>query len=307
MKLDDMHKNLLKEIAGFEEVPEGAFNIRTDGELFARNSTADIEIVTKKDKPGIDIYIKANTKNQRVDLPVILSKSGLNDMVYNDFYVAENADVLIVAGCGIHNAGTEKSQHDGIHSFHIGKNAKVKYVEKHYGEGEGTGARVLNPTTIIEIDAGGYLEMDSSQIKGVDSTNRKTEAKLKEKAVLIVNEKIFTHGNQEAKTDFVVVLDGDDCGAHITSRSVAKDNSKQLFLSCIEGNSRCNGHTECDAIVMDKAQVSAIPKINANNVEAKLIHEAAIGKIAGEQLYKLMSLGLTEKEAEEKIISGFLK
>ena len=307
MKLDEMQKNLLKEIAGFEKIPEGAFNIRNNGELLLRNTTADIEIETKKDKPGINIYIKPDTKNQRVDIPVIVSKAGIVDINYNEFFVGDNADVLIVAGCGIHNAGHEKAEHDGIHTFHIGKNAKVKYVEKHYGEGDGIGERVLNPTTVIEIDEGGYLEMDSSQIKGVDSTDRKTTATLKDRAILIVNEKIYTHGKQVAKTDFTINLDGKDCGTHVTSRSVARDESRQVFVSNMNGNNKCSGHTECDAILMDKANVEAIPKIRANDIDAKLIHEAAIGKIAGEQLDKLMTLGLTEKEAEEKIINGFLK
>ena len=305
--LDEMQKNLLKEIAGFEKIPEGAFSIRNNGSPLAMNSTADIQIKPKTDKPGIDIYILPNTKNQRVDIPVIVSKAGITDITYNDFYVGENADVLIVAGCGIHNAGNEKSEHDGIHSFHIGKNAKVKYVEKHYGEGDGKGEKVLNPTTEIEIEEGGYLEMDTAQIKGVDSTDRKTIATLKDKAILIVNEKLYTHQNQIAKTEFVINLDGKDCGTHVTSRSVARDKSKQVFVSYMNGNQKCSGHTECDAILMDEATVEAIPKITANNIDAKLIHEAAIGKIAGEQLDKLMTLGLTEKEAEEKIISGFLK
>lgn len=307
MELDRNQKNLLKEIAEMEQIPEGAYNLRSNGTLAGRRTTANIDIVTKTDKPGIDIIIAPGTKNERVDIPVLLTETGLKDLVYNDFYIGDDADVLIVAGCGIHNAGELKSEHDGIHSFHIGKNAKLKYVEKHYGEGEGTGERVLNPTTVIEIDEGGYMEMESAQIKGVDSTERKTIAKLADRATLIVHEKIMTHGKQSATTDFDVDLNGADCGAHVVSRSVAKDESKQMFISSINGNNRCSGHTECDAIIMDNASVSAIPKVNANHPEASLIHEAAIGKIAGDQLVKLMTLGLTEKEAEEQIVNGFLK
>ena len=306
-ELNGIQKNLLKEIAGYESVPEGAYNLRSNGGLAGRRVTANIDIKTKEDKPGIDIIIKPGTKNERVDIPVILTQTGLNDLVYNDFYIGEDADVLIVAGCGIHNAGGLKSEHDGIHAFHVGKNAKVKYIENHYGEGEGTGERILNPTTEVEIEEGGYMEMNTSQIRGVDSTYRKTVAKLKDKAILVIKEKILTHGNQTATTDFLVDLDGVDSGAHVISRSVATENSHQTYISCVNGNNRCNGHTECDAILMDNGQVSAIPKINANNVDARLIHEAAIGKIAGEQLDKLMTLGLTEKEAEEQIINGFLK
>ena len=302
-----IEKNLLSEIMDLEIVPEGAYNIRANGESADRHTTANIDIVTKTDKPGIDIIIKPGTKNERVDIPVLLTKTGLKDLVYNDFYIGEDADVLIVAGCGIHNAGDEQTAHDGIHSFHVGKNAKLKYVEKHYGEGEGTGEKVLNPTTEIEIAEGGYMEMESAQLGGVDSTVRVTRAKLADRATLVIGEKIMTHGKQTAVTDFSVDLDGENCGAHVVSRSVAKDESRQTFLSCINGNNLCSGHTECDAIIMDEARVDAIPKVAANHVQASLIHEAAIGKIAGEQLIKLMTLGLSEKQAEEQIINGFLR
>ena len=307
MALDKMQLNLLKTIADLEAVPDGAFNIRLDGSLEGRNNTENITIVTKEDKPGIDIYIKPGTKHERVDIPVIVSKTGLKDLVYNDFYIGEGADVLIVAGCGIHNDGSETSEHDGIHAFHLAKDARVKYVEKHYGEGDGSGERILNPTTEVDIAEGGYLEMETAQIMGVDSTKRVTRAVLGDRATLIIHEKIMTHGTQSAETDFSVDMNGIDCGAHVVSRSVAKDHSHQHFASLINGNNRCNGHTECDAIIMDGARVTADPKLTANHVDAALIHEAAIGKIAGEQLMKLMTLGLTEKEAEEQIINGFLK
>ena len=302
-----LQKELLKTIADIESVPTGAFNIREDGKLLSRNTTANIDIVTKTDKPGIDIIVKPLTKGERVDIPVIITKTGLNDLVYNDFYIGEGADVVIVAGCGIHNPGCDTSEHDGIHSFHVAKNAKVKYIEKHYGEGDGSGKRILNPTTVIDIAEGGYMEMETAQIKGVDSTARKTSATLAERATLVIHEKVMTHGSQTATTEFDVALDGEDSGVHVVSRSVAKDLSHQSIVTLVNGNARCSGHTECDAIIMDKATVSAVPKINANVEEASLIHEAAIGKIAGEQLMKLMTLGLDEKQAEELIINGFLK
>ena len=304
---DEIQKNLLKEVAGIEAIPQGAYNIRSDGKLSGRNTTENIDIITKKDNSGIDVIIKPNTKKQRVDLPVIITKSGLKDLVYNDFYVGENCDITIVAGCGICNSGNDDSEHDGIHSFHVGKNAKVLYIEKHYGQGDGKGERILNPTTIIEIDEGGYLQMETAQIKGVDSSYRKTTATLKDNSTLIIHEKMMTHGTQKAYTDFKVNLDGKDCKAHVVSRSIAKDNSFQKFVSLIDGNNSCSGHTECDAILIDEGKVSAEPRINANHIEANLVHEATIGKIAGEQLTKLMTLGLTEKEAEEQIINGFLK
>ena len=305
--MDSIQKNLLAEIADLHEIPEGAYNIRSNGQLEGRHTTANIDIVTKTDKPGIDIIVKPGTKNESLHIPVVLSENGMKDMVYNDFYIGEGADITIVAGCGIHNCGVDTSEHDGIHTFFIGKNAKVKYIEKHYGEGDGRGERILNPTTIINIDEGGFMEMESVQIKGVDSTERITEAKLLKKATLIVHEKIMTHGKQKAISNFIVDLDGEDSSANIVSRSVAKEESKQTFISHVNGNNKCSGHTECDAIIMDHASVNAVPSLLANNVDAALIHEAAIGKIAGEQLVKLMTLGLTEAEAEEQIVNGFLK
>ena len=228
-------------------------------------------------------------------------------MVYNDFHVGENCDVTIVAGCGIHNGGSAESEHSGIHAFYVGKNAKVKYIEKHFAQGDGSGKRTMNPTTLVHLGEGAYMEMETAQLGGVDSTIRTTNAELADGASLVIHEKILTHGSQRAETHFNVNLNGAGCGTHVVSRSVAKENSSQLFVSHVNGNNRCNGHTECDAIIMDEGKVSAVPEISANHPEASLIHEAAIGKIAGEQLIKLMTLGLTEKEAEEQIISGFLK
>ncbi len=305
--MNQIQKDLLEQIAGIHEVPQGAYNIRINGESAGRSTTENIDIITKNDKPEIDIIIKPGTKNESVHIPVILSQTGLTDLVYNDFYIGEGADITIVAGCGIHNSGDEKSQHDGIHTFHVGKDARLRYIEKHYGEGDGNGENVMNPTTVVYIDDNGYMEMETAQIKGISSTKRKTTATLGDGATLIVKEKLMTHGNQYAETEFNVELNGKDSSTHVISRAVAKDNSRQLFLSNVVGNNKCNGHTECDAIIMDDAVVKAVPEIVAANVDASLIHEAAIGKIAGEQIIKLMTLGLTEKEAEEQIISGFLK
>ena len=305
--MDSIQRALLEQVAGLHGVPEGAYNIRSDGELAGRNTTANIDIVSKKDKPGIDIFIKPGTKNESMHIPVIIEKSGLKDLVYNDFHIGEGADVTIVAGCGISNCGSQDSQHDGIHSFFVGKNAKVKYIEKHYAEGDGTGGRIMNPTTIINLEEGAYMEMDTTQIKGVDSTKRDTQAKLAGGATLIIREKLMTHGTQYAETNFCVDLDGEDSSSNVISRSVASGNSRQVLLMKINGNGKCYGHSECDSIVMDNGFVQAIPEITANSVEASLVHEAAIGKIAGEQLTKLMTLGLTEKEAEAEIVAGFLK
>ena len=305
--MDSIKKSLLEKIADLHEVPEGAYNIRANGKADGRRTTANIDIVSKTDKQGIDIIIKENTKNESVHSPVIISESGLSDLVYNDFYIGDGADVTIIAGCGIHNCGDQESRHDGIHTFHIGKGAKVRYVERHYGDGDGAGENVMNPTTIIEIDEGGSMEMETTQIKGIDSTVRKTQAKIAASATLVIKEKLMTHGKQYAETEFTVDLDGKGASTNVISRSVAKDESKQRFISRINGNSECYGHTECDAIIMDDASVCAIPEITANDINASLIHEAAIGKIAGEQLTKLMTLGLTEKEAEEQIVNGFLK
>lgn len=305
--MDAIQKNLLKEIADIHDVPEGAYNIRSNGKSIGRNTTANITIESKTDKPGIDIIIAPGTKKESVHIPVIISESGLKDLVYNDFYIGEDADVTIVAGCGIHNCGDQEAGHDGIHTFHLAKNARVKYFEKHYGEGDGNGENIMNPTTIVELGENAYLEMETAQIKGIDSTNRITKGTCDAGATLVVHEKIMTHGKQYARTEFEVALNGDGSSTNVISRSVAKDESKQEFFSNILGNSSCSGHSECDAIIMDKAIVSAVPKLTAANIDASLIHEAAIGKIAGEQLIKLMTLGLTEEEAEEQIVNGFLK
>ena len=305
--MDSIQKRLLEQVADLHGVPEGAYNIRADGQLAGRNTTANIDIVTKTDKPGIDIIIKPGTKNESMHIPVIIEKSGLKDLVYNDFFIGDDCDVTIVAGCGISNCGTKESRHDGIHSFFVGKHSKVKYIEKHYGEGDGRGTNVMNPTTIVELGEGSYMEMETTQIKGIDSTIRNTTATLGDGATLVIKEKIMTHGTQYAETNFTVDLNGVDSSTNVISRSVAKEESKQMFNSNIRGNNKCAGHSECDAIIMDNASVGARPEITANNVEASLIHEAAIGKIAGDQLIKLMTLGLTEKEAEEQIVNGFLK
>lgn len=305
--MNNIEKDLLKIIADMDSTPSGAFNIRANGALAQRNTTPNIDIRTKTDKDGIDIIIRPGTKGETVHIPVIISNSGISDLVYNDFIIGEDCDVTIMAGCGIHNCGDGESRHDGIHTFFVGKNAKVKYIERHYGEGDGVGGRNMNPTTVVNIAEGGYMEMETSQIKGIDNTKRITRATLDRDATLVIHEKIMTHGSQRAETDFSVDMNGENSSANVVSRSVARDNSMQVYRSNINGNNLCSGHTECDAIIMGNAKVSAIPEINANHIDASLIHEAAIGKIAGEQLIKLMTLGLTEQQAEEEIVNGFLK
>ena len=305
--LDKIQMQLLSEVADLHGVPEGAYNIRANGEKAARNTTANIDIITKEDKSGIDIKIKPGTKNESVHIPVVLSKSGIKETVYNDFYIGDDCDVIIVAGCGIDNCGTQDSQHDGVHRFFVGKNSKIKYVEKHYGGGDGTGKRILNPVTEVYQEENSYVEMEMVQIKGVDSTVRTTKAELAAGATMIVRERLMTHGEQSATSVYEVQLNGEGSSTDVIPRSVAKDNSEQIFEAAIIGNTKCSGHAECDAIIMDNAHVVAVPKLDAKNVDAALIHEAAIGKIAGDQLIKLMSLGLTEAEAEEQIIGGFLR
>ncbi len=305
--MEEIDAKLLKEISDIEGEIEGAYNIRKNGKGIERKVTENINIVTKTDKQGIDIYVKENTKFEFVHIPVIITESGLNDVVYNDFYIGKNANVVIIAGCGIHNDHHIDSQHDGIHRFFLEEGAKVKYIEKHYGEGSGEGKKILNPVTEVYLKDGSNLEMESVQIKGVDSTIRTTKGILENNTNLVISEKIMTHGNQIAKTIFDVELNGENSSTKVTSRSVATEKSLQEFESKITGNSKCFGHVECDAIIKDEAKVIAIPSIVANNVEANLVHEATIGKIAGEQLMKLMTLGLDEKQAEQEIINGFLK
>ena len=304
--MEQIDKDLLNIIADGSTF-EGAYNIRKNGEGIERKITENVNIVTKKDKAGIDIIIKENTNFEYIHIPVIITESGLKDIVYNDFYVGKNANVVIVAGCGIHNDEHSDSEHNGIHRFFLEEGAKVKYIEKHYGEGKGKGKRILNPITEIHLKAGSSLEMESAQIKGVDSTIRTTNGILEDNTNLVIQEKIMTHGKQFAQTNFNLELNGENSSSNIISRSVAVDSSKQIFNSQIYGNNKCFAHVECDAIIKDKASVKSVPEITANNVEANLVHEAAIGKIAGEQLIKLMTLGLTEKQAEEEIIKGFLR
>ena len=304
--LDAIDKRILKEVADLHDIPQGAYNIRKNGEGAGRNTTANIDIITKSDKPGIDVKVKPGTKNESVHIPVILS-ADMDDLVYNTFEIGEDSDVVIVAGCGIHNASGNRASHDGVHEFFVRRGAKMKYVEKHYGEGDGTGKRVLNPTTIIDIEEGGSAELELVQIKGVDETKRDTLVRLKQNARLTISERLLTYLDQEAASAITVELLGNGSTAQVISRSVAQDDSKQVFHLNLRGHCECRGHIQCDSIIMHNAQVSAIPEISAFDEGAQLVHEAAIGRIASEQLTKLMCLGLTEKEAEEAILQGFLK
>lgn len=305
--MQKVDSHMLKTITDLHEIPAGAYSIRKNGESLGRSSSENIIIENKDGKPGIDITVKAGTKNESVHIPVIITETGVNDLVYNDFYIGDDCDILIVAGCGIHNSGDKKSQHDGIHRFHIGKNARIKYVEKHYGEGEGTGENVLNPKTEIYMDKNSYCEMEMVQIEGVDSTKRDTVAKLESGAHLLILEKLMTHDNQVAHSDMVIELNGENASSQIISRSVAKDNSEQVFYPKAVGNAKCRAHVQCDSIIMGNAHIRSIPEIAANHCDANIVHEAAIGKINNDQLLKLQTLGKTEEEAEEIIINCFLR
>ena len=299
---------LLKEIADLEKVPQGAYNIRMNGEAEARSSTANIEITPKTDgKPGIDIRVKPGTRGESIHIPVIIHTTGYSELVYNDFFIGDDCDVDIVAGCGIHNTGCETTQHDGIHTFYVGKNSKVRYVERHYGEGEGTGERIFNPQTVVYLEEGASIQMETTQIRGVDSTKRDTKIVVGKNAEAVVTEKLLTHGKQTAESDMEILLEGEGASGRVVSRSVGQDESVQVFYPKMTGNTKCFGHVQCDSIIMGKAKISSIPAIVANDMDAQLIHEAAIGRIAGDQILKLMTLGLTEEEAEEKILDGFLQ
>lgn len=305
--MNKIERSMLEAVADLHGTPQGAYNIRKNGEGIERRSSANILIEPKTDKPGIDITVKPGTKNESVHIPVIITQTGVDDLTYNDFYIGDDSDVVIVAGCGIHNSGDKKSEHDGIHRFFIGKNARIKYVEKHYGEGDGSGERILNPKTEIFMDENSYCEMESVQIKGVDSTKRDTVAKLQKGASLVILEKLMTHGNQIAHSDMVIELNGENASAQIISRSVAKDNSEQVFYPRAVGNEKCRAHVQCDSIIMDNAKIRSIPEIAANHCDANIVHEAAIGRINNDQLLKLQTMGKTEEEAEEIIINCFLK
>ena len=298
---------LLRQIADLETVPQGAYNIRKNSQLDSRASTANIQITSKEDKPGIDIHIKAGTKNESVHIPVLITEMGVKELVYNDFFIGEDCDVTIVAGCGIHNSGCETSQHDGVHTFYVGKNSKVRYVEKHYGDGDGTGGRIMNPQTVAYLEENAVLNLETTQLRGVDSTKRYTKVVVGAGAEVVITEKLLTHGEQLAESEMDVILAGEGANGRIISRSVAQDTSVQTFYPRMVGQAKCFGHVQCDAIIMDHAKIKAIPAITADHTDAQLIHEAAIGRIAGDQIMKLMTLGLTEQEAEEKILDGFLR
>ncbi len=305
--MEKLDFSLLKEIALMDSLPTtGAYNIRKNGTSASRFSTENIQITPKTDKNGIDIHIKSGTNGETVHIPVIITESGYTETVYNDFFIGDDCDVTIMAGCGIHNCGDSESRHDGVHTFYIGKNSTVRYAERHYADGDGSGERIMNPETVVYVGEGSTVQLDTTQIRGVDSTKRKTTIVVGKEGNAIVNEKLLTHGKQYAESDMDLVLDGEGANGRITSRSVAQDDSKQIFRPCITGKTDCFGHVRCDSILMDRATISSIPAVAAEHTDARLTHEAAIGRIAGDQLIKLMTLGLTEEEAEEKILAGFL-
>lgn len=306
-EMNKIDRALLESVADLHKVPEGAYNIRKNGQSFGRASSANIQIESKADKPGIDITVRPGTKNESLHIPVILTETGLHDVVYNDFYIGEDADVLIVAGCGIHNCGDQSSQHDGIHTFHIGRGARVRYVEKHYGDGDGKGGRILNPKTVVTMEEGAQCEMEMIQIRGVDSTLRDTVATVGAGAKLVMTERLMTHGEQVAESRMTITLAGKDAVTQVISRSIAKDDSRQVFHPCVIGDAPCRAHVQCDSIIMGHAQISSVPEIRANDSDAQLVHEAAIGKINGDQITKLMTFGMTEEEAEAIIVEGFLQ
>ena len=305
--MEKIDLKLLKEIAELEGTPQGAYNIRKNGGAGGRACTEHIVIDTKTDKPGIDIRIAPGTQHESVHIPVIITETGLTELVYNDFFIGEDCDVDIIAGCGIHNTGCETSQHDGVHTFYVGKNSRVRYVERHYGEGEGSGARIMNPQTIVYLEEGASINMETTQIRGIDSTKRETKVVAGAGAEVVITEKLLTHGAQTAESDMELILQGEDSSGRVISRSVAQDTSQQVFYPRMTGEARCFGHVQCDSIIMGNAKIKSIPAIIADSMEAQLIHEAAIGRIAGDQITKLMTLGLTEEEAEEKILEGFLQ
>jgi Fe-S cluster assembly scaffold protein SufB len=307
LDLNEIQKTLLTEVADLHDVPQGAYNIRSNSRSVGRASTSNIEVMPREDGQGLTIRVQPNTKNESIHIPVVMSESGLKELVYNDFHIGKNADILIISGCGIHNTGAQDSEHDGVHRFYLGKGSHVRYVEKHYGSGDGSGKRILNPGTEVYMEEGSSMEMEMLQIKGVDDTTRTTTAELAKDARLVIRERLMTHGNQRAISYYIVNLNGEGASADVVSRSVAKDNSYQKFDAKLVGNAPCSGHTECDSIIMDKGKIEAVPALVANDVDAALVHEAAIGKIAGDQITKLMTLGLDEQEAEAQIVNGFLK
>lgn len=312
MKLNQYEKQIFCEVAGTEvdgnfKAPDGAYNFRVNGKSIGRQSSKNINIVPKANGQGLDIYIEPNTKHETVHIPVAISATGLKETVYNDFHIGENAEAIIIAGCGIYNCGGVDSTHNGVHRFNIGRGAKITYIEKHYGFGQGRGGKILNPTTILQLKENSEAYLELEQIKGVDSTIRKTTAVLASHAKIFVKERLMTHGRQTAESSYDIQLNGEESTAELASRSIAQDYSTQTFKSTITATKKSRGHSACDAIIMDHAKVLALPALNAETKDAELIHEAAIGKLASDQITKLMTLGLTRNQAESHIINGFLK
>lgn len=306
IEIDKVTQDVLNVIDSYGFKQEGAYNLRLNGMAVCHGDSRHINIVKKTDKPGIDIHISGEAKNEQVHIPVVMSKEGV-DIVYNDFYIEDGADVTIVAGCGIHGEGCSETRHDGIHAFHVGKNCNVKYVENHYAEGKGTGAKVLNPVTKIYVGENSVFTLETTQISGVDSTERENYIELADNAKLFVTEKLMTDGEQHAVSNMDVELNGENSSAKIVSRSVGKGHSRQVFHPKAIGNNCCHAHVQCDSIIMDKAEISSIPEIDAKHVDAQIVHEAAIGRINDEQLVKLRTFGMNEEEAEAVIIENFLK
>lgn len=305
--MEKIDSELLEKIADLHSVPQGAYNIRKNGKLLARKCVPGIEITTKEDKPGIDIRIADGIKGQSVHIPVIVTKSEINDLVYNDFFIGKNADILIVAGCGLHNTGDKLNSHDGIHEFWIGEGATVRYVEKHLGQGKENVEKNLNPTTIVHLAQNSHFIMETMQLGGVSKSKRDTRADLADNAILDIRESILTERVQDASTSFCVELNGAKSRVNVVSHSVARGDSRQKFISQIDGNNECWGHVECDAIVFDNGQIISTPALQNTHPDATLTHEAAIGKIAGEQIIKLQTLGLSREEAEAVILRSFLQ
>ncbi|NLN88072.1 MAG: SufD family Fe-S cluster assembly protein [Syntrophomonadaceae bacterium] len=307
MQLSKLDMDLLEAVADLKKVPQGALNIRLNGVPVMRHSSPNISVGPNQDGSGLLVEIKPGTKNETVHVPVMLTQAGLQEKVYNTFVVGENADATIVAGCGIHNDSHVESRHDGIHEIIVRAGARLRYAEKHYGEGNKTGKRVLNPTTVVTVEEGASAEMEMVQMKGVNDTLRSTVAHIHARGSLKIIERLLTQEDQKAESDITIYLEGPGASAQVLSRAVAQGDSYQLFKAALIGRDACQGHVECDAILMDNARIRSVPEIQAEDAEAVLTHEAAIGKIAGEQLIKLMSLGLGESEAIDTILEGFLR
>ena len=303
--MDAIEKKLLEEVADLHGIPEGAYNIRADGKLAGRNTTAHINIVTKEDKPGIDIYIAPGTKNESVHIPVIISQTGLKDMVYNDFYIGEDCDVTIVAGCGIHNCGTQESRHDGIHTFYLAKNAKLRYSTI---ENWSKNMYNLNTKRAL-VEEGGVIEWVSGSFGSHVGCLYPMSVLKGDNSKMEFTGVTFAGAGQNLDTGAKVVHIGKNTSSYMNTRSISKSGGISTFRSSVvvqKGAKHAKSSVSCQSLMLDsESRSDTVPAMDIRTKDTAVGHEAKIGSISNEAVFYLMSRGMSEEDARALIVSGF--